>query len=153
MFADLARDLGGAPACVVVNAGINLPPAPVERFGDDDFRTLVDVNLVGTFNLLKAAANVGPYCTTKAAVESLVRAMAKELAPRRVRVNAAAPGPIDTALFRAGKNAEALQRSAALSPLNRVGRPEEVAAVVRFLASEEVMWIDGQVLQPNGGLV
>ena len=82
---------------------------------------------------------------------SLVRA--KELAPRGVRVNAVAPGPVDTDLFRAGKTDEMKARSAAMSPLNRVGTPAEVAAVVAFVASARASWIDGQIVQPNGGMV
>lgn len=175
VFADTARDFGGAPDCVVANAGINVPPGPMAQFDPDNFRKLVEVNIVGAFNVLSAAArNVadggtiialttsmvrhavpggGPYTATKAAVEGMVRSMAKELAARRVRVNAVAPGPVDTDLFRAGKNDEAKARSAAMSPFNRIGTPDEVASVVSFLASDQASWIHGQVIQPNGGMV
>ena len=175
VFADVAADFGGAPHCVVANAGINVSPAPMAEFNPDNFRRLIEVNIVGAFNILQHAArnvadggtiiavstslvrvsapNLGPYSATKAAVESMVRAMSKELAPRGVRVNAVAPGPVDTDLFRAGKNEEALKRSAAMSPFNRVGRPQEVAEVVRFLASDRASWVHGQIVQPNGGLV
>ena len=73
--------------------------------------------------------------------------------PSQVRVNAVAPGPVDTELFRAGKTEEAKQRSAALSPFNRIGTPREVAAVVAFLASEKASWVHGQIVQPNGGMI
>ena len=175
VFADVARDFGRAPDCVVANAGINVPPGPVAQFNPEDFRKLVEVNIVGAFNILREAAqrvadggsiialttslvrhaapNFGPYSATKAAVECLVRAMAKELAPRRVRVNAVAPGPVDTDLFRAGKTEEAKQRAAAMSPFNRIGTPPEIAEVVNFLASDKASWVHGQIVQPNGGLI
>lgn len=174
-FADVRRDFGVAPRAVVVNAGINVPPAPLAQFPTENFQRLVAVNLVGAFNALREAARhvedegaivalstslvrrplpgAGPYIATKAAVEALVRSLALELAPRRVRVNAVAPGPVDTDLFRSGKTEEAVRRSAALSPLDRVGRPEEIAEVIAFLVSPKASWIDGQVVQPNGGLV
>ena len=175
VFADAARDFGARSHVVVANAGINVPPGPVGQFNRDDFRRLVEVNFVGAFNVLREAAQqvedggsivalttslvrpagpgVGPYSATKAAGESLVRSMSKELAPRKVRVNAVAPGPVDTDLFRAGKSDEAKQRSAAMSPLNRIGDPQEIAQVVCFVASDKASWVDGQVIQPNGGLV
>ena len=79
--------------------------------------------------------------------------MSKELAPRRIRVNGVAPGPVDTDLFNAGKTEEVKQRMAAFSPLNRIGRPDEIANVVRFLASDEASWVTGQIVQPNGGMI
>jgi 3-oxoacyl-[acyl-carrier protein] reductase len=138
-------------------------------------RQLIEVNIVGAFHVLREAARrvvdggaivalttslvrhaapgLGPYSASKAAVECLVRSLAKELAPRRVRVNAVAPGPVDTDLFRAGKTDEAKARSAAMSPFNRVGTPAEVAEVAAFLMSSRASWVHGQVVQPNGGLI
>jgi 3-oxoacyl-[acyl-carrier protein] reductase len=175
VFEQAQADFGAAPQAVIANAGINVPGAPLASFKPDDFRLLMEVNLVGAFNVLAEAARrvrdggaiiaittslvrfavpgTGPYTATKAAVESLVRAMAKELSGRGIRVNAVAPGPVDTDLFNAGKTEEAKQRMAAFSPFNRIGKPHEVAEVVRFLASEQASWVQGQVVQPNGGMV
>ena len=174
-FADAARDFGAPVHAVVANAGINVPPGPLAQFDDERFRNLVEVNIVGAFHVLREAARQvadggaivglttsmvrhavpggGPYTASKAAVESLLRSMAKELAGRGVRVNGVAPGPVDTDLFRAGKTDEMKARSAAMSPFNRVGQPAEVGEVVSFLCGPRASWVHGQIVQPNGGMV
>ncbi|MBN9425559.1 MAG: SDR family oxidoreductase [Burkholderiales bacterium] len=174
VFDQVQADLGAAPSAVIANAGINVPAAPVAQFDPEHFRQLVEVNIVGAFNVLAEAARrvrdggaivalstslirhpvagTGPYTASKAAVESLLRSMAKELAGRRIRVNGVAPGPVDTDLFNAGKTEEAKRRMAAFSPFDRIGQPAEVAQVVRFLVSEQASWIHGQIVQPNGGM-
>ncbi len=175
VFAAVKSDFGASPDCIVANAGINVPPGPVSDFDNDSFRKLVEVNLVGAFYVLQhaarnvqdggtiigvtttlvrfAAPGLGPYSATKAAFECLLRSMQKELAGRGIRVNGVAPGPVDTDLFRSGKDDAAIQRSAGMSPFNRVGKPEEVAEVIAFLASPKSSWVAGQIVQPNGGLV
>lgn len=174
-FEKVQTDFGRTPDCVVVNAGINLPPAPVSQFADESFEQIMKVNLFGAFNILKCAASLvqpggtiiavttsmvrvgipggGPYTASKAAVEALIRSMAKELGPSGIRVNAVAPGPVDTDLFNSGKTDEAKMKAAAMSPLNRIGQPQEVAKVIGFLASDDASWVHGQIIQPNGGMV
>lgn len=174
-FEAVVRDFGRAPDVIVVSAGINVPPGPLAGFDTEQFRRLVEVNIVGAFNVLAESARrvadggsiiaittsmvrvaipgAGPYIATKAAVEALVKSLSRELAARKVRVNAIAPGPVDTELFHAGKTDEARQRSAALSPFNRIGQPDEIANVVHFIASDKASWVTGQIVQPNGGFV
>ncbi|MCM0036414.1 MAG: SDR family oxidoreductase [Burkholderiaceae bacterium] len=175
VFDDAARDFGTRPQVVVANAGINKPYLPIGQFSHENFRELMEVNVFGAFNVLTEAAREvldggaiigittsmvrnsvpggGAYTATKAAVEGLLRSMAKELAVRGVRVNAVAPGAVDTDLFHSGKTDEAKQRAAAASPFNRIGLPHEVGDVVAYLASSRASWVHGQIIQPNGGLI
>lgn len=174
-FKDMINDFGVRPQVVVVNAGMNLPYLPIGQFSHDSFRQIMETNLFGAFNVLHeaahavldggciigmttslvrhAAAGTGAYTASKAGVEALIRSMAKELAVRNIRVNAVAPGSVDTELFHSGKTDEAKARSAALSPFNRIGTTAEVAEVVSFLASTKASWVHGQVIQPNGGMI
>jgi len=92
------------------------------------------------------------YSTAKAALIGLTKALAKEVGPSGIRVNAVSPGAIDTDIM-AGFSAEDKAALAEETPLCRIGKPEEVAAAVAFLASEDASFITGQVLAPNGGMV
>ena len=95
-------------------------------------------------------ANASVYCATKAAILGLTRAWARELAPR-ILVNAVAPGPTDTSLlaFETLSNAQKLLETA--HPLGRIGKPEEIAAAVLFLAGAGATFFTGQCLGANGG--
>src|SRR3546814_5314467 len=83
VFAEVAADLGGAPSCVLANAGINVPPGPLAQFDPANFRRLVEVNIVGAFNILPAAARpVAEGGSLIALTTSLVRFAAPGLGPR-----------------------------------------------------------------------
>jgi NAD(P)-dependent dehydrogenase (short-subunit alcohol dehydrogenase family) len=85
-------------------------------------------------------------------VVSMTRAMAVELAPWRVRVNAIAPGLTDTAQPRYGMSEDELAARGASMPLGRIGQPEDIANVAVFLASDKSAFMTGQTLHPNGGI-
>jgi NAD(P)-dependent dehydrogenase (short-subunit alcohol dehydrogenase family) len=105
---------------------------------------------------LRAFPGVLAYCVSKAGTDQLTRCAALELAPKGVRVNAVNPGVVVTSLHRAGgMAAEAyegfLERSKSTHPLGRVGRPEEIAELICFLASERATWITGETVSIDGG--
>jgi NAD(P)-dependent dehydrogenase (short-subunit alcohol dehydrogenase family) len=105
----------------------------------------------------KGTENMGIYAATKAAVRSFARTAASELQGRNIRVNAVAPGPIATPIFgRSGLTEEQVEGFkagiASRVPLGRIGRPEEIASAVAFLASEDASYITGIELNVDGGM-
>lgn len=102
------------------------------------------------------ASTVNPryllYLTTKGAVEQMVRVLCKDLASKEITVNAVSPGPTDTPLFNKGMSEPALNFVKNLIPRGRLGKPEEIAEVMAFFASEASAWVSGQVLRVNGGM-
>jgi 3-oxoacyl-[acyl-carrier protein] reductase len=91
------------------------------------------------------------YCATKAAVNAITVSLAAELGPRKIRVNAVAPGLIMTEKMKANVPDEAKQEIMKDTPLGRLGTPEEIAEIVGFLASDAARWITGQVITASGG--
>lgn len=173
MFEVAEKAFGGVDV-LVNNAGI-MKLAKIADCDDAAFDEQIAINLKGSFNGMREAARrlrdggriinfstsvVGTkletyavYTATKAAVESMTAILSKELRGRHITVNAVAPGPVSTELFLTGKSPELVERMAKMPPLERLGMPEDIAAVVSFLAGPDGGWINGQVLRANGGLV
>jgi 3-oxoacyl-[acyl-carrier protein] reductase len=108
------------------------------------------VNLSSTA-VLDAHPGYAIYSAAKSAVEVFTRVLCKELTGRNITVNCVAPGATATEQWRKGKSEELLQTIAHLSPLNRLGTPEDVAGLVAFLVSPQGEWVNGQVIRVNGG--
>ncbi len=179
LFARVEQEAG--PVSVLVANHAHMTMAPFAEQDPADFWRQVDVNLTGTFFCLRAALpgmralgggrmvviasewgvtgwpNAVAYAASKAGLIALVKTLGRELAPEGILVNAVAPGIVDTPQLEvdardAGVSREEIvARYGAEIPLGRVGRPEEIAATVSFLASEGAGALVGQVLQPNGG--
>lgn len=109
------------------------------------------INISSIWGMVGASCEVN-YSTSKAAIIGMTKALAKELGLSNIRVNAVTPGVIQTDMNQklTEEECEALKEEI---PLSRFGSPEEVATVVRFLASDEASYITGQVISPNGGMV
>ncbi|MBI4200793.1 MAG: 3-oxoacyl-[acyl-carrier-protein] reductase [Chloroflexi bacterium] len=173
MFRALESEWGGVDI-LVNNAGITRDSLLL-RMSEEDWDAVLDVNLKGAFLCCRAAArsmirkrwgriinmssvvalagNPGQtnYGASKAGLIGITRTLAKELASRNITVNALAPGYIETDMVRAlpeEKRAQIL----AMIPMARLGQPEDVAAVVAFLSSEEAGYITGQVIGVDGGI-
>ncbi len=171
---DAAEAAFGGVDVLINNAGI-MTLSPLALTDDASFDRQIAVNLKGTFNTLREAAKrlrdggrivnfsssvvgllqptYGVYAATKAAVEALTPILAKELRGRSITVNAIAPGPTATGLFLDGKSEAAIDHLAKLAPLERLGRPEDIANAVAFLVGPRRRLINGQTLRANGGII
>ena len=116
-------------------------------FGNSGGRIINVSSSAGT----DAMPNMSVYGATKAAVDSLTRSHAAELGPLNITVNAVAPGPTTSELFTASISEEAQQAMIENTPLGRLGRPEDIANVVAFLATDDAYWVTGQVIRVAGG--
>lgn len=177
-FDRAASDLGN-PQILVKNAGINRDEL-FFRLSEDAWNAVLAVNLTGAYHCAQVAqtfmvaqrygrivslssrsalGNRGQanYAAAKAGIHGLTATLAIELGRYNITVNAVAPGYIATAMTaatanRVGMTAEDHQKTVAeRTPLGRVGQPEEVAAVIAFLASDEASYVSGQTLYVNGG--
>ncbi|QBQ55411.1 3-oxoacyl-ACP reductase FabG [Nitrosococcus wardiae] len=172
-LAAIAEQLG-APAILVNNAGITCDNL-LMRMKDEEWESIINTNLTSVYRLSKGClrgmikarwgriinitsvtgvmGNAGQtnYAAAKAGMIGFTKALAREVGARGVTVNAVAPGFIDTDMTRALDNS---QREGLLAqiPLNRLGKAQEVAAAVAFLASPEAGYITGETLHVNGGL-
>jgi len=164
---------------LVANAGIGLM-VPFEVVDEKTFDLQFDINVKGVFFTVQKAlphlndgasvilisstaghmgfANAVPYCATKAAVRSFARSMSSELLDRQIRVNAIAPGMIETPIFgRMGLPEEMIPEAKTgftqLTPLKRSGTPNEIAKAAVFLGSEDSSFVLGEELIVDGGMV
>ena len=173
MFDKAAATFGGIDV-LINNAGI-MKLATIVDSDDALFDQQIAINLKGSFNTMREAAKrlrnggrivnfstsvvgtkletYGVYTATKSAVETMTAILSKELRGRNITVNAVAPGPVATELFLTGKSQELIDRLARMNPMERLGRPQDIASTVAFLVGPDGGWINGQVLRANGGMV
>src|ERR671923_2868765 len=160
---------------LVNNAGI-YEFAPLEAVSEATFRKLFATNVLGVLLASQAAVryfgatggsiinissvvstatppNAAVYSATKAAVDAITRALAKELGPRNIRVNAINPGVVETEGVHAAGfiGSDFLKDAIAKTPLGRMGQPQDIAPVAVFLASPDAAWITGETLVTSGG--
>lgn len=158
---------------LVNNAGVMISKA-IKDNTQEDFSTQFDINVRGVFNTLQEAESklsdngniinlssstvkmmfptYALYSGTKAAVKQMTRVFSKEIR-RGISVNALAPGPTETELFLKGKPPELIEKLKAMNAFNRLAKPNDIAKVVLFLASEDSKWISGQVIGANGAMI
>jgi len=160
----------------VVNAAGILSEGTIINMPVSEFDRIISVNLRGSFLIAQGAAKMmapaksgriilisselaylgraefSAYCASKAGVVGMTRALARELAPD-VQVNSVAPGPVDTPMLALENMSQEWIDREIDNPLERVGKPREIAALVRFLCGPDAGFFTGQTLSPNGGAV
>lgn len=169
------EDAGLGGLDILVNNAGGAVPQPIDTVTVDDYDRTMAVNARGVFLALQQAgrrlreggrvvnvstvstAAAGPgeaiYTASKAAVEQFSRVASRELAPRGITVNTVSPGVTETDLLRRNAPEAALRNVASMTPLGRLGRPADIAAVVAFLAGDDAAWVTGQNIRADGGLL
>ena len=174
-FTQKAIEKFGKIDVLVNNAGITRDTL-LARMTEEDFTKVIDVNLVGTFNVTKnvisymmkarsgriinissvvgVSGNAGQtnYSASKAGIIGFTKSLAKEVSSRNILVNAVAPGFIESDMTNGLKD-EIKEEISKNIPLKRIGKPEDIANVVKFLVSEESSYITGQVINVDGGML
>lgn len=169
------KEAYGTVDILVNNAGV-LADGMLHKLRDEDWKKVLDVNLTGVFYCAQAViptmlaqgsgkiintssvsgvyGNVGQtnYAATKAGVVGMTKSWAKELGPKGINVNAVAPGFIETRMT-ASVPPEIIEKMKAIVPLQRLGKPEEIAHAYLFLASDEASYVNGAVLHVDGGIM
>ena len=175
MVEETVQRFGGVDI-LINNAGI-WKGSPIEEMSDGEWNEMVAVNLSGAFHMIRAVVphmkeagggrivNISStagqrgeafhahYAATKSAVIGLTKSLAVELAPHGILTNCVAPGWVDTDMTESTLQSEAAERVLATIPLGRVARPEEIGGAVLFLVSDLATFVNGEVLNVNGGAV
>jgi 3-oxoacyl-[acyl-carrier protein] reductase len=173
LFKEVAERFEGLDLLINNAGATHIRPMPIADATDETYDETFAVNTKGAFLCLREAAKrirsggrivnlsstgvlsaypgYAIYSAAKSAVEVFTRVLSKELKGRNITVNCVAPGATATEQWLKGKSDELLQTIANLSPLNRLGTPEDIAGVVAFLVSPQGGWVNGQVIRVNGG--
>jgi 3-oxoacyl-[acyl-carrier protein] reductase len=173
LFAETIK-VFGTLHILVNNAGI-YAGAPLEKVTEEDFHRHFNLNVLGVILATQEAAkHFGPeggsivnvssvvstlspagmpvYNATKSALDGLTRTFAKELGARKIRVNSVNPGPVETEGIHAAGILDDVKAYAAMTPLGRIGQPDDIAPAIVFLASPDSGWITGESIYTSGGL-
>ncbi len=175
LFAETRMAFG--PVDILVNNAGVYQFAPIEEVSEDEFHRQFNTNVLGVLlatkeavkqfgpeggsviNLGSVASRLAPpassiYVGTKSAVDAITRVLAKELGPKKIRVNSINPGVVETEGSHAGGiiGSDFERQAVQQTPLGRTGRPDDIAPVAVFLASDDARWVTGETLAASGGL-
>ncbi len=175
LFAETKKAFGKIDI-LVNNAGV-YGFKPLELISEEDIEWMYGTNVKGLLLATKAGVALFPaeggsvinlgsvasdqtppmsvvYSGTKSAVDAITRVLAKELGPKKIRVNAVNPGPVATEGFKSAgvEGSDFEKQMVQATPLGRVGTPNDIATVVAFLASDDARWVTGSLLQVAGGM-